>query len=79
MDETSSALLDLINDIPITEENEKILEDIREAINNGDMGLALEKMDGLPSDIKEQLNYVFAAKEEEKTEKNKTYPEELSD
>ena len=24
MDETSSALLDLINDIPITEENEKI-------------------------------------------------------
>lgn len=79
MDETSSALLDLINDIPITEENEKNLEDIREAINNEDMGLALEKMDGLPSDIKEQLNSVFAAKEEEKTEKNKTYPEELSD
>lgn len=79
MDETSSALLDLINDIPITEENEKNLEDIREAINNEDMGLALEKMDGLPSNIKEQLNSVFAAKEEEKTEKNKIYPEELSD
>lgn len=79
MDETSSALLDLINDIPITEENEKILEDIREAINNGDMGLALEKMDGLSSDIKEQLNSVFAAKEEENTQKKKTYPEELSD
>ena len=79
MDETSSALLDLINDIPITEENEKILEDIREAINNGDMGLALEKMDGLPSDIKEQLNSVFAVEEEENIEKKKTYPEELSD
>lgn len=79
MDETSSALLNLINDIPITEENEKILEDVREAINNGDMGLALEKMDGLSSDIKEQLNSVFATKEEENIEKKKTYPEELSD
>lgn len=38
MDETSSALLNLINDIPVTEENEKILNDIREAINDGDMG-----------------------------------------
>lgn len=79
MDETSSALLDLINDIPVTEENEEILEDIREAIDNGDMGLALEKMDGLSSDVKEQLNSVLAAKEEEKTEKKQIYPEELSD
>lgn len=79
MDETSSALLDLINDIPITEENEQILDDIREAINNGDMGLALEKMDGLSSDVKEQLNSVFATKEKENTEKKRTYPEELSD
>lgn len=79
MDETSSALLNLINDIQVTDENEEILDDIREAINNGDMGLALEKMDGLSSDVKEQLNSVFATKEEENTEKKKTYPEELSD
>lgn len=79
MDETSSALLDLINDIPVTEENEEILEDIREAIDNGDMSLALEKMDGLSSDVKEQLNSVLAVKEEEKTEKKQIYPEELSD
>lgn len=79
MDETSSALLNLINDIPVTDENEQILDDIREAINNGDMGLALEKMDGLSSDVKEQINSVFATKEEENTEKKKTYPEELSD
>lgn len=79
MDETSSALLNLINDIPVTEENEKILNDIREAINDGDMGLALEKMDGLSSDVKEQLNSVFATKEEENAEKKSAYPEELSD
>ena len=79
MDETSSALLNLINDIPVTDENEQILDDIREAINNGDMGLALEKIDGLSSDVKEQINSVFATKEEENTEKKKTYPEELSD
>ncbi len=79
MDETSSALLNLINDIQVTNENEEILDDIREAINNGDMGLALEKMDGLSSDVKEQLNSVFATKQEENAEKKKTYPEELSD
>ncbi len=79
MDETSSTLLNLINDIPVTDENEQILDDIREAINNGDMGLALEKMDGLSSEVREQLNSVFATKEEENTEKKKTYPEELSD
>lgn len=79
MDETSSALLDLINNIPITEENEEILDDIREAINNGDMGLALEKMDGLSSEVREQLNSILAVEEEENIEKKKTYPEELSD
>ncbi|MBO5479000.1 MAG: hypothetical protein J6A04_04800 [Clostridia bacterium] len=77
MDETENALLDLVNSIPVTEENEEILEDIRSAIADGDLQLALEKMDSLPNDIREELNSVFATKEEDNTVKKDIYPEEL--
>lgn len=79
MDETENALLDLVNNIPVTEENEDILNDIREAIGYGDLQLALQKMDTLPNDVREELNSVFASKEEETTTKKDIYPEELSD
>ena len=78
MDETKNALLDLVNSIPVTIENEDILDEIREAIEDGDLQLALEKMDSLPSDVREGLNSVFAVKEEETKTKRKIYPEELS-
>lgn len=78
MNETENALLELVNSIPVTYENEEILDDIRTAINDGDLQLALEKMDSLPSDVRGELNSVFAAKEEEETIKKAIYPEELS-
>lgn len=78
MNETENALLELVNSIPVTYENEEILDDIRTAINDGDLQLALEKMDSLPTDIRGELNSVFAAKEEETTTKKVIYPEELS-
>lgn len=78
MNEPENALLELVNSIPVTYENEEILEDIRTAINDGDLQLALEKMDSLPTEIRGEVNSVFAAKEEEETVKTAIYPEELS-
>lgn len=78
MNETENALLDLVNSIPVTMENEDILDDIREAIADGDLQLALEKMDTLPTDVREGLNSVFAVKEEGTKTKRKIYPNELS-
>ncbi len=77
MNETENALLELVNSIPVTYENEEILDDIRTAISDGDLQLALEKMDNLPTEIRGELNSVFATKEEEETVKNAIYPEEL--
>ncbi len=79
MGETQQALLELVNNIPVTYENEEILEDIRQAIEDGDLQLALERMDLLPSDVREELNSVFASKEEEEgATKKQIYPQELS-
>lgn len=77
MNETENMLLELVNSIPVTYENEEILDDIRTAINDGDLQLALEKMDSLPTEIRGELNSVFATKEED-TIKKTIYPEELS-
>lgn len=79
MNETENALLELVNSIPVTYENEEILDDIRTAISDGDLQLALEKMDSLPTEIRGELNSVFATKEEDETIKKAIYPEELSD
>lgn len=79
MGETQQALLELVNNIPVTYENEEILEDIRQAIEDGDLQLALERMDLLPSDVREELNSVFATKEEDEGAiKKQIYPQELS-
>ncbi|MCI8482675.1 MAG: hypothetical protein HFJ27_06530, partial [Clostridia bacterium] len=79
MEENEKALLDLIDNIPVTEENEETLDDIRQAIEDGDLALALEKMDSLPTEVRGELNNVFAIKEEKTTKKATPYPEDLRD
>lgn len=71
-----SQLLDLVNNIPVTEENELELAEIKEAIQEGDLQLALEKLNNL-SDNSEYIHEVFAAKEESQESIKEVYPEEL--
>ena len=79
MGESENALLELVNGIPVTEENEQVLEDIKQAISDGDLQLALEKMDSLPTEVRGELNSVFATKQEDTSVKRNIYPTQLSD
>lgn len=78
MKENANELYELIDSIPVTEENEQIIEEIKEAIEDDNLYLALQKLENLP--ISHEENIVEEEMiEVEKKEKSHIYPKELRD
>lgn len=79
MEENENQLYDLINSIPVTADNRYELEEIKEAIDDGDLQLALQKLNNLPGNENDDLHSIFAIDEDDSNKKIKQiYPEELS-
>ena len=83
-------LYELINSIPVTEENQNDIKDIKKALANNDFSYALEKLESLSFGVKKEVENANDEQEENKEEKkvsrrrnNKKeekviYPKELS-
>ena len=83
-------LYELINSIPVTEENQNDIKDIKKALANNDFSYALEKLESLSFGVKKEVENANDEHEENKEEKkvsrrrnNKKeekviYPKELS-
>lgn len=73
--ENIKKIYDLLNSIPVTPENEQVIEEIKDCLLNGDFQTAVEKLRGL------QLEKVEKEQEAqmEKEDKSSVYPEKLSD
>lgn len=71
--ENIKKIYELLNEIPVTKENEKIVAEIKECLLNGDFITALEKIKNLQleSDVKEE-------KEDNEIEMVGIYPKQLS-
>lgn len=78
MEENHDQLYELINSIPVTAENEDMLTQIKQAMDEGDLQLALEKLNDLPGTTTEDLHSLYASDTEDKIKKE-IYPIELSD
>ena len=73
--ENIKKIYDLLNSIPVTPENEQVIEEIKDCLLNGDFQTAVEKLRGL------QLEKVEKEQEAQMEEEDKSsvYPEKLSD
>ena len=73
--ENIKKIYDLLNSIPVTPENEQIIEEIKDCLLNGDFQTAVEKLREL------QLEKVEKEQEDQMKEEDKSsvYPEKLSD
>ena len=73
--ENIKKIYDLLNSIPVTPENEQIIEEIKDCLLNGDFQTAVEKLRGL------QLEKVEKEQEAQMEEEDKSsvYPKKLSD
>ena len=73
--ENIKKIYDLLNSIPVTPENEQIIEEIKDCLLNGDFQTAVEKLREL------QLEKVEKEQEAQMKEEDKSsvYPEKLSD
>ena len=58
-------IYDIVNNIPITEENKDTIEEIKKSLENGDIGFALEKIENLKF------------RSNNKRKNTKVFPEEL--
>ena len=56
MEDNQNQLYDLINSIPVNEENEEMLTEVKQALEEGDLQLALEKLNSLPGTSTEDLH-----------------------
>ena len=73
--ENIKKIYDLLNSIPVTPENEQVIEEIKDCLLNGDFQTAVEKLREL------QLEKVEKEQEAQMEEEDKSsvYPEKLSD
>lgn len=78
MEDNQNQLYDLINSIPVNEENEEMLTEVKQALEEGDLQLALEKLNSLPGTSTEDLHNLYAFDEENNKLKKEIYPDELS-
>lgn len=78
MKESANELYDLIDSIPVTKENEQIIEEIKEAIEDDNLYLALQKLENLPIKHQEDAGDEKTIQVEEK-EKSSSFPKELRD
>ena len=70
-------LYELINSIPVTEENQNDIKDIKKALANNDFSYALEKLESLSFGVKKEVEKVSRRRNNKKEEKV-IYPKELS-
>lgn len=78
MKESANELYDLIDSIPVTKENEQIIEEIKEAIEDDNLYLALQKLENLPIKHQEDAGDEKTIQVEEK-EESSSFPKELRD
>ena len=62
-------LYELINSIPVTEENQNDIKDIKKALANNDFSYALEKLESLSFGVKKEVENANDEQEENKEEK----------
>ena len=70
-------IYEILNNIPVTEKNKDIIEEIREELLNKDYMRAYKKIEEL-SNLKEDFEEEFEIEEEEKSKQQGIYPKELS-
>lgn len=70
-------IYEILNNIPVTEKNKDIIEEIREELLNKDYMRAYKKIEEL-SNLKEDFEEEFEIEEEEKSKHQGIYPKELS-
>ena len=70
-------IYEILNNIPVTEKNKDIIEEIREELLNKDYMRAYKKIEEL-SNLKEDFEEEFEIEEKEKSKQQGIYPKELS-
>lgn len=70
-------IYEILNNIPITEKNKELIEEIREELLNKDYMKAYKKIEEL-SNLKEDFEEEFEVEQEEKSKQKGIYPKELS-
>ena len=82
-DEKMKKIYKILDNIPVTDENEELIEDIRNDLENQNYVIALKKIENLAQDVKNKEKENIKKAKKEKEEKNNDtkksiYPEELS-